>query len=312
MRQTFRSRDGHAVNQALTQATPQLEHLLGVEDLVVGSEQFLNCFLVDLHLGAADPQRAPGANMFAPGVLVGGLDPLDAQGRNGVQVDQGLEFRQIPPDGGRQQRDARGPRADDDRAIADALARSASLAAANGVTAAPAVWRSVPPVRPRGRGFASRRPLSPPAGKAAGPRAGPPARSPPARRSVPLRAIRPGSASAAMTAAAAVVLAPLASNNTDTRNGPKNVFVTFSSTASPAATFEPPMKRAVADEVGRAPREQGPVNQVANVLRRHAAVPEQMLDTRIHGHHAVEDAGLRIGVELDQDLGFHQGGPWNW
>ena len=32
---------------------------------------------------------------------------------------------------------------------------------------------------------------------------------------------------------------------------------------------------------------------------------EQVLDTRIDGHHGVEDAGLRIGVELDQDLRFH-------
>ena len=69
-------------------ATAQLEHLLGVEDLVVGSEQLLNCFLVDLHLGAADAQRAPGADVVALGVLVGGLDPFDAQGRDGVQVDQ--------------------------------------------------------------------------------------------------------------------------------------------------------------------------------------------------------------------------------
>ena len=101
------------------------------------------------------------------------------------------------------------------------------------------------------------------------------------------------------------MLAPLASNRTETRNGPKNVFLTFSSTASPAATFEPPMKRAVAVRSAGPAREECPVNQVADVLRRHAAVAEQMLDTRIDGHNAVEDAGLRIGVELDQDLRFH-------
>ena len=52
-----------------------------------------------------------------------------------------------------------------------------------------------------------------------------------------------------MTAAAAVVLAPwLASKSTETRNGPKNVFLTLSSTASPAnAKLAPPMKMAVAE-----------------------------------------------------------------
>ena len=62
----------------------------------------------------------------------------------------------------------------------------------------------------------------------------------------------------ASVAAAAVVLQPLASKSTETRNGPKNVFFTASSTASPADTFEPPMKIAVADRsagprVNRAP-----------------------------------------------------------
>ena len=51
--------------------------------------------------------------------------------------------------------------------------------------------------------------------------------------------------STASTAAVAVVLAPLASIITDTRIGPKKVRFTSSSSASPAATLEPPMKIAV-------------------------------------------------------------------
>ena len=54
-------------------------------------------------------------------------------------------------------------------------------------------------------------------------------------------------------------------------------------------------------QVGRPAREKGPVDQVANDFRRHAAVAEKMVDARVDGHDAVEDAGLRVGVELDQD-----------
>ena len=46
----------------------------------------------------------------------------------------------------------------------------------------------------------------------------------------------------ASTAAAAVVLAPLASMSTDTRIGPKKVRFTSANKSSPAATFEPPTK----------------------------------------------------------------------
>ena len=52
--------------------------------------------------------------------------------------------------------------------------------------------------------------------------------------------------SAAMTAAAAVVFAPLASRRIETLNGPKNVCLTAVSTASAFVTFDPPMKMAVA------------------------------------------------------------------
>ena len=49
-----------------------------------------------------------------------------------------------------------------------------------------------------------------------------------------------------MTAAEAVVFEPLASKRTETRNGPKKLFVTAPITASAFATSEPPTK--IADE----------------------------------------------------------------
>src|SRR5262249_50645162 len=56
------------------------EDFLGVEELVVGREEFLNRFLVDLHLGAADPERPPGADAAAIDPLVGRGDAFDPQG----------------------------------------------------------------------------------------------------------------------------------------------------------------------------------------------------------------------------------------
>ena len=49
-------------------------------------------------------------------------------------------------------------------------------------------------------------------------------------------------------------------------------------------------------------REQGSVDQVANGRRRHSAVAEKVIDARIDRNHGVEDAGLRVDVELNQDL----------
>jgi hypothetical protein len=48
-------------------------------------------------------------------------------------------------------------------------------------------------------------------------------------------------------------------------------------------------------------REERSINQIAHLLRLDAAVPQQMFDAGIHCHDRVEDARLRIGVELEQD-----------
>ena len=54
----------------------------------------------------------------------------------------------------------------------------------------------------------------------------------------------------------------------------------------------------------RPAREDAPVDQRHHVLGRDAAVAEQLLDAGIDGDDAVEDARLRVGVELDEDRGF--------
>ena len=113
---------------------------------------------------------------------------------------------------------------------------------------------------------------------------------------------------AASTAAAAVVLAPLESSITETRIGPKNVRCTCASSASPAATSEPPIKIAVRAQVVDAAREHGAVDQVAHLRDLHVAVAKQLVDAGIDRHHGVEHAGLRVAIELHQDLGFaHRG-----
>src|SRR5262245_32624405 len=76
---------------ASAERPPQFEDLLGVKDLVVGGEEFLDGALVDLHLGAANAQGAPGADAAAVGALVGGLEALDARRRHGVEVDEDLQ-----------------------------------------------------------------------------------------------------------------------------------------------------------------------------------------------------------------------------
>jgi hypothetical protein len=43
------------------------------------------------------------------------------------------------------------------------------------------------------------------------------------------------------------------------------------------------------------------MDKAPNIVRRHVPMAEQVLDTRVDSHDGVENAGLRIGVELDQD-----------
>jgi hypothetical protein len=51
-----------------------------------------------------------------------------------------------------------------------------------------------------------------------------------------------------------------------------------------------------------AARENRAVDEVAHSARLHAAVGEHVLRASVHRHDPVEDAGVRVAVELDQDL----------
>ena len=55
-------------------------------------------------------------------------------------------------------------------------------------------------------------------------------------------------------------------------------------------------------QVLRPAREDGAVDHVADLLRLDAAVAEHLVGTGIDGHDAVEDAGVRVAVELDEDF----------
>ena len=44
-----------------------------------------------------------------------------------------------------------------------------------------------------------------------------------------------------------------------------------------------------------------PYTRFAHVVRRHAAMPQQLIDARIDRHHRVEHARLRIGVETERE-----------
>src|SRR5205823_13309443 len=62
----------------------------------------------------------------------------------------------------------------------------------------------------------------------------------------------------------------------------------------PADEDRRPMK------VFRPPREDAAVHEFADILRPHAAVAENLRRPRIDRHHAIEDARLRVGVELQK------------
>ncbi len=48
------------------------------------------------------------------------------------------------------------------------------------------------------------------------------------------------------------------------------------------------------------------MDEPLHLLQLHAAVAEHLVRPRIHRHHAVEDAGLRIAVELNKNFAlFH-------
>jgi hypothetical protein len=54
-------------------------------------------------------------------------------------------------------------------------------------------------------------------------------------------------------------------------------------------------------QVLRPAGEDAALDEVADLLRRDAAVGEDVFGPRVHGHDAVEDARLRVGVELEED-----------
>ena len=54
-------------------------------------------------------------------------------------------------------------------------------------------------------------------------------------------------------------------------------------------------------QIFQAAREQGPMDEVTHAIGRHSAVSEKLRNARINGHHAIKDAWLRVGIELDQD-----------
>ena len=115
---------------------PQLEHLLGVEDLVVGDEQLLDRLLVDLHLGSADAQRAPGGTFPRRSPCRSRRRPR-CPGRDGVQVDQDLQVGQArQTEAGRSVTPA-APAAMTTALPRSAAARSPGSAAANGVKSVP-------------------------------------------------------------------------------------------------------------------------------------------------------------------------------
>ena len=258
-------------------------------------------------LVAADAERPPAADALAVGVAVGRLDPLDPGRGDGVEVDRDLQVGQAFADRLRQQRDARRARGDDDRGARRAprsgrpRPRSRTPRAACPTTLAdrprPSAWARSSDREPtatsapsRARSRATRWPTGPVPARTA---ALAPSTDP------------PDPSSAARTAAAAVVFEPLASNRTETRNGPKKVVCRPPSrTASAAATSDPPTKIADRCRSAAPSGEEGPVDQVADRLGPDPAVAEQVVDPRVDRHHAVEDARLGVGVELDQDRGL--------
>ena len=190
--------------------------------------------LVDLHLRPADAERPQQRTPSRSARLVGRLDALDARRGDGVEVDQRLSARATTdrtdsrqerrPPPRRRRRSTEAPArpsisvrfAEVEKArewLADHLRRSirprpgpARVARADG------------DLRPQ-PGEEPRDPLADRPGAAS-------------TATSPLRPSRPNPSSTARTAAAAVVFEPLGSNRTETRNGPKKVDFTASSTAS--------------------------------------------------------------------------------
>jgi hypothetical protein len=64
---------------------------LHFQNQIVALEQAGDAGLVDLHLQAADAQRAKDGHALALDRVVGDLDTLDAERRHGVQISGGFQ-----------------------------------------------------------------------------------------------------------------------------------------------------------------------------------------------------------------------------
>ena len=48
------------------------------------------------------------------------------------------------------------------------------------------------------------------------------------------------------------------------------------------------------------------MNQIPNIIGVDSAMSQKMIDTGVNGDHGVEDAGLGVGIELQQDGRLHR------
>ena len=93
MTRGMRARGGAATRPFTQKLAGDVGDRLGVEHGVVALEQPGDARLVDLHLQAADAERAERRDAVARRAVVGHLDALDAERRDGVEVGGGAQAR---------------------------------------------------------------------------------------------------------------------------------------------------------------------------------------------------------------------------
>ena len=104
------------------------------------------------------------------------------------------------------------------------------------------------------------------------------------------------------TAAAAVVLQPLASIIALTRNGPKKVFWTAANRLSAVLDVGAAHPHRGVPEVGGPAREDRAVDQRRHVGSGHAAVAQHLVGAGVVGDDPVERARIPVRVELEEEL----------
>ncbi len=256
----------------------EFEDLFGVEDLIVRREQFLKCLLVDLHLGAADPEQPPGSNATSIDPLIGRRDPSIPSG--GTALRSMATFRS-----GREERTDSGrsvtpcsPRGDHDLNPGESVCQRRFIGRGK---RGESVAIGLPQHFDGGLGAVE-------SSRAEGDLGPQPAEEPRHTLADPDRCHRglppgrgsklpPAPSRAARTAAAAVVLQPLASKRTETRKFAKKVLVTSFKIASPASDIRPAHEDRRPLELGGTTREQGPIDQVADGIRLNPAMAKQMI-----------------------------------